>query len=67
MDTLLHDTFKFESLGPANQNDNTAKTESQIQLQPFKLKKNLIPLEPTKPSNLKTLCTKVCMVCSKPT
>ena len=30
MDTLLHDASKLENLGPASQNDNTAKIESQI-------------------------------------
>ena len=44
MDTLLHNAFKFENLCPANQNDNTAKIESQIERRLLELKKkNLIP------------------------
>ena len=45
MDTLLHDASKFENLGPASQNDDTAKIESQIQRQLLELhKKYLIPV-----------------------
>ena len=44
MDTLLHDVSKFENLGPASQNDNTAKIESPMQRRLLELKKkNLIP------------------------
>ena len=44
MDMLLHDASKFENLGPASQNDNTAKIKCQIQRRLLELKKkNLIP------------------------
>ena len=44
MDTLLYDASKFENLGPAGQNDNRAKIESQMQRRLLEQKeKNLIP------------------------
>ena len=44
MDKLPHDASKFKNLGPADQNDNTAKIELQIQCRLLELKKNLIPI-----------------------
>ena len=45
MDTLLHDTSKFENLGPTSQDKNAAKVELQIQRRLLELKKkNLIPV-----------------------